>query len=357
MNRRLAGDKGIALILVLWVMTLLSVMSGEFAQTMRTEINITGNYKEETQCYYFARSGIDLAVHGLLKKTSFPVLIEAGTPIAPEESAAEWRVGENIPSIAFGNGSIELQIENESGKININTAQSGLLKMMLNPFDLDEQVKSTIVDSIQDWRDPDDLHRLNGAESDYYQSLPTPYSAKNGDFDSVEELLLVKGITPEIFYGGLSEMVTIYSGKEPKSDAAPTGRRAPARAGRGQPQPKKLPSDRININAASPLVLRALPRMTDDLVQAVLEARAEKPFESLPELAQIVGKDVYAAISPYLTTDLLPLYTIRSTGRNPESNARHGIKAVVELDATLPDQYRILEWLDNMEFRPKPARS
>ena len=59
-----------------------------------------------------------------------------------------------------------------------------------------------IVDSILDWKDADDLHRLNGAESDYYLSLPNPYRAKDANFDTLEELLLVRGVTPEILYGG-----------------------------------------------------------------------------------------------------------------------------------------------------------
>ncbi len=64
-----------------------------------------------------------------------------------------------------------------------------------------------ITDSILDWVDPDDLVNPFGAESEYYYSLPEPYPAKNGFFDVPEELLLVRGVTPEIYYGrkGMSE--------------------------------------------------------------------------------------------------------------------------------------------------------
>jgi general secretion pathway protein K len=84
----------------------------------------------------------------------------------------------------------------------------------VNKFDLDDKEKDIIVDSILDWRDNDDLRRLHGAEDEYYQSLPDPYRAKNDDFESVEELLLVKGITPEIFHGGLKNIVTVYTDKK-----------------------------------------------------------------------------------------------------------------------------------------------
>src|SRR5205807_2358577 len=58
-----------------------------------------------------------------------------------------------------------------------------------------------VANSILDWMDPDEEPRSNGAESDYYTTLPTPYNAKNGPLDSLEELLLVRGVTPELLFG------------------------------------------------------------------------------------------------------------------------------------------------------------
>ena len=81
----------------------------------------------------------------------------------------------------------------------MNLAPEVILRNLINSLDLPGEDKdllvNTIVDSILDWKDPDDFHRLQGAESDYYQSLPHPYKAKNGNFDTVEELILVKGVT------------------------------------------------------------------------------------------------------------------------------------------------------------------
>ncbi|MFZ7111144.1 MAG: general secretion pathway protein GspK [Desulfatiglandales bacterium] len=338
-----AHNRGFALVLVLWILALLSVLVGEFTRTMRTEIHITGNLKEETQGYYFARAGVELAVQGLLHKDPvFPLRLEKDALLSEEEKYA-WHIGSEIPPIGFKGGRIDIKIENESGKININTAGQSLLQLMLNPFDLGDEEKNIIVDSIQDWRDADDLHRLYGAENDYYQSLPVPYSAKNGDFDSVEELLRVRGVTPEIFYGGLQEMVTIYPRKE--SEALQAGGRRPA----------STAASRININAASPRLLRALPLMTDDLVAAILEYRAEKPFQSIAQAVPVVGAEVFQVITPYLSTDLVPQYTVSAVGSIPEGSARRGVQAVIELDPTLKNKYRTLEWLDHIEFWPKSA--
>ena len=60
-----------------------------------------------------------------------------------------------------------------------------------------------IVNSILDWIDPDDQTHPEGAETQYYQGLNPPYAAKNGPIDDISELLLIKGVTPEIYYGGV----------------------------------------------------------------------------------------------------------------------------------------------------------
>lgn len=58
-----------------------------------------------------------------------------------------------------------------------------------------------VAEAILDWIDEDDEPRPFGAESDYYQALPTPYASKNGPLNSVEELLLVRGVSPSLLFG------------------------------------------------------------------------------------------------------------------------------------------------------------
>jgi general secretion pathway protein K len=210
--------------------------------------------------------------------------------------------------------------------------------MMLNNFEIDDTNKNIIVDSIMDWRDKDNFHRANGAEDEYYLALPEPYKCKNGDFTSIEELLLVRGVTPEIFYGGLKDMVTVYQDKETGSESDNL-RRA------------EFDFNRININAASPRMLRALPRMTDDMVQEIIKYRGGKDFRSLADLQLIVGSDIYAAIWPYITLSLSPYYTIKSVGMLKESQTRQGVQAVVKIDRKLIKGYEIIQWIDGIEYR------
>jgi general secretion pathway protein K len=337
MKRILKSERGIALFLVLWVMALLTVIAGEFCYAMRTEVNITRNFKEETQTYYIAVSGLSLAIGELVVNEFVPRQVKA--PAGGEEPEdIRWRINTDIPAIPFGEGQFKVERENESGKVNLNRAGGPLLKMMLNNFEIEDTDKNIIVDSIMDWRDKDNFRRANGAEDDYYLSLPQPYKCKNGDFTSIEELLLVRGVTPEIFYGGLKDMVAVYQDKE-----TGTERDNLRRAG--------FDFNRININAASPRMLRALPRMTEDMVQAIMKYREKKDFRSLSDLSLIVGSDIYAAISPYITLSLSPYYTIKSVGMLKESQTRQGVQAVVKIDRTLQKGYEVIQWIDGLEYR------
>lgn len=346
MQQVIKSENGIVLFLVLWVLMLLSVIAGEFCRTMRTEVNVTRNFKEGTQAYYIAVAGLNRAIAEIIRDDIVPVQAESAEGEEEEEEAIKWRINTDIPAVTFGQGQFEVKIENESGKININKAQRGLLRMMLDGFDLEDIDKDVIVDSILDWRDKDDFHRLNGAEDDYYLSLPEPYKCKNGDFDLVEELLLVKGVTPEIFYGGLRDMTTVYqdNGTTSRKKRMPgIGSSRSSRRGAG--------SSRININAASPWMLRLLPQMTDDFVNDIMEYRKEQDFKSLTDLLPIVGADVYAAISPYIMLKKCSYYTIRSKGTVHDSKTRRGVTALVEIDRRLKNGYWVIRWLDDFEHQ------
>lgn len=333
----LPSQRGVALYLVLWVMALLTVIAGEFSYAIRTEANITRNFKEETQAYYIATSGVFWTIGELVVNEFVPRPAQAPDDEDKPEDA-RWRINADIPAVPFGDGQFKVEKQNESGKVNLNRAGQPLIRMMLNSFALDDAAKNVIVDSIMDWRDKDNFHRPNGAEDDYYQSLPEPYKCKNGDFTTVQELLLVRGITPEIFYGGLKEMVSVYQDKE-----TPAQPGAPRRVG--------VDFNRININAASPQMLRSLPGMTEDMVGKIIEYRRKKDFRSLSELSLLLGTEIYMAISPYITLRLSPYYTIKSTGMLKGSQTRQGVQAVIKIDKTMPKGYEIIQWIDGLEYR------
>lgn len=321
--------------MVLWVLILLSGIATEFCFAMRTEVNMVRNFKEQTEAYYIAIAGLNRAVFELLRNESSPEKkrLLADENEEPPETAPRWRMNTDIPPVPFAEGRFKVRIGNEAGKINLNTANKTLLKMMLNSFEIEEQEKSIIVDSILDWRDENDLHRMNGAENDYYQSLPTPHDCKNGDFDAIEELLMVRGITPDVFYGGLKNMVTAFH------DRGST-------RGKVRRRSSKANVSKICINAASRTMLLSLPQMTNDLAQSIMDFRKEADFKSVGEVSTLLGADVYGAISHHITLTPSSYYQIESVGRIADSRTRQGISVMVEINRTIKKGYRVVQWND-----------
>lgn len=330
----IGNEHGIALFLVLWVLALLTVIVGEFCYTMRTQMNITRNFKEETQAYYLAVAGANRAIVELIRNERIP---PKATTVEDEEEE-RLRINTDIPPVSFGEGRFKVHVANESGKINLNTANTRLLRVMLTGFDLEDDERDVIVDSILDWRDKDRLHRVNGAEDDYYQSLPEPYECRDGDFKSVGELLLVRGVTPELFFGGLEKLVTVYSDSQGGDQGGIRHIR------RKQPN---IVSGKMNINAATFEMLRTLPGMTEDLARDIVEFRKERDFKTVTELLEIVGADVYKSVQSYLTVQTIPYYTVTSVGIVGGGETRRAVEALVKIDAKTKKGYRIIRWLDD----------
>ena len=341
-NRRIRrNQRGIALFIVLWVLTLLSVMVAEFAFATRTAVNMVRNFKEETQAYYLARSGMNMAAAELVNARLNPPRPSATDDgNADGEPDFQLRYNAALPALAVPGGEIHLRVESLSGRINLNRAGPTLLRMMLDSLDIAEETRSIVVDSILDWRDPDNLRRLHGAENAYYQSLPDPYFAKNGDFDAVDELLMVRGVTPEIFEK-IRNMLTVF----PKSDPD----RA-ARAARGETGPyDDFNFERLDINNMRRPLLEALPGMTPEVAEAILRFRKTEDFRTFTQLRSIVGDETYAALTRFATFQTIPAFAVRVEGRLPGTSIRRTVEAVVEIDLVDPERFRFLKWRDDGE--------
>lgn len=368
MTKQIIGEKGVALLMVLWVLMLLTVIVGEFCFTMRTRVNITRNFKESTEAYYIAVAGLNRAIEEIIRQEMTPPRIVSmksmknhADPALEEAAAPSWRMNTNIPPMAFAGGEFEIRIENQSGKVNINLAEKPLLAAMLEGFDMDPSEKDVIVDSIMDWRDADRNHRINGAEDDYYQSLPEPYDCKDADFDSPEELLLVRGVTPEIYFQGLEHLVTVIP-KNIKTAGMRGAIKKNIKAGgmRGAKKEEgEFDYNKLNVNAITAEAWASLPGMTEELVADIQAFRAEKDFRSLTEVRDIVGAEVFQGIANSLTTETTPYYKITSFGKINGSRISEGVTAVVQFNSQLREKFQIMEWTDGVSDekrrRPEPV--
>lgn len=248
-----AGEQGIALLMVLWIMVFLTVIVTEFAYSMRTELSVTRNFKDDVQSYYLARAGIERALAELSTDYDYNYLDENGDVVfGKKEIVASKETGitqEEEPVLSpgaeapLGEGTFSFRVIDLEGRIDINIAMTNrtILNELLIQAGVKEKMdRDTIIDSMLDWKDADDLHRLNGAEDSYYLGLDPPYPTKDGRLETVEELLNIKGITEQILYGDPGE----ENGEEPYKGLINflnvTG------------------TKRVNINTAPEEVLRAL---------------------------------------------------------------------------------------------------
>lgn len=260
---------GSALIIVLWVIALLSVLIGGFAYDMHMESRIVSYQRKKLKAVYLARGGIELA-RALLARSA---QVQGATD--PETTKAEpWyanakrlRQGYAVMGLTdtLGEGAIIVDIAPEPALRNVNSLKDDDWELVLQAGGVPEETWSELIDCFNDWRDGDDQPNLDGAETDdYYARLDPPYKArgrkgKAAALDTVDELLLIKGFTRPILYGGpLSEDDT--------NSVHITGIADLLTA-------LKESGEQVNVNAASKRVLMTLPGIDETRADAIIETR------------------------------------------------------------------------------------
>jgi general secretion pathway protein K len=298
-------NKGFALLLVMWVIAILMIIVLSFSFTTKIETSSTLQFKDMIEKRFIAEAGLQRAIfeifYFMYKHPSFAEGVQ-GTSIIDETEM--WKADGRYYEDKIKNGTFSVNIIDEQGKIDLNMAPEIVLKNLLKTMGIDDQEADSIVDSIMDWKDADDLHRLNGAESDYYMSLPKPYKAKNANFDTVEELLFVKGIKPEMLFGteqkkGLIDFLTVHS----KQRA-------------------------INVNSAPKEVLMAIPGMTEEIADSIIEYRKEKRINNINEIHEILGTN-FNSIMPYIIAGSSNIFTIESTGYKGNKKNGYTLRATI----------------------------
>jgi general secretion pathway protein K len=288
----------LVLVLVLWILTILMVIALSLSYMVRTDLAGTFAHLRDTEDKYLALSGIERAKAELVYRR-FKL---------HEEGAEVWRVDGTPYEYDLGSGIVKVRILNESSKIDINAASEALLRQLFITQGLSEQEADVIVDSIMDWKDTDNIPRPNGAEEDYYARLPKPYGIKNGLFDSVDELLYVRGMTREILYGGrgkrgIADLLTVYSGH-----------------------------NMVSVKYADRDVLRAVPGLTEEIIDAIIERRKEREIRGPQDLQDVLGQSM-GEVNKYLSFSESPFFRVESEGRSHRENKRgYGIRAVLALE-------------------------
>ena len=189
----------------------------------------------------------------------------------------------------IGEGTVSLSFTELESKININTADSPLLQQVLTAQGADANSISTVSDSILDWIDPDDATRPAGAESDYYLGLTPSYYAKNAPMDSLDELLLVKGVTHNM-YCGISSDDSQTPFPEHKLGFGHAIGKEPDYAFGLRDVFTPFSSGKINLLTADDKVLQLIPGVDTGAAQAIETARdSDPPIRNVGQLLAAAG--------------------------------------------------------------------
>ncbi|MEO7199232.1 MAG: hypothetical protein ABIY56_03340 [Dokdonella sp.] len=191
-----ARMRGVAFVLVMWVIAMLSVLLGSFALIARTESLQARHLFDTTAARYAAEAGLNLAVYGLSKGIPEQRWVADGRPYA----------------FGFDTAQVEVSITDDSGKIDINTADTLMLKSLFVSAGVEDALATELADSIQDWRDPDDLSLPNGAEIADYKAVGLTYGPRNAPFETLSELQQVLGMTYDL-YMRVEPALTLFSGR------------------------------------------------------------------------------------------------------------------------------------------------
>jgi len=313
------NNRGIALITVILIIAILVAVVIELNRSSRADIYDAANLSDGIKLTYIAKSGF----YGAAALLNNP---QNSYDTLRDDWAKADLLSEKSTSL-FTDGYFIATIEDETGKIPLNKLVNGkeynaaikdiLVRLLSQPeFGLDERKVAEIVDSIKDWIDSDEEVTGYGAESSYYTSLDPPYEAKNAPLDCIEELLMVKGVTKEIFNGTTEK---------------------PALAGYVTADSDGL----ININTAPKMVLRALsPAISAELADRMDEYRRKEgnDLSSIQWYKQVPGMaDV--TIPPELITVKSNYFKIISVGKM--KNMSQGLSGVVKRSG---QTVQIIKW-------------
>jgi general secretion pathway protein K len=292
-------SRGIALVVVLWLVALLALMAVSQTAAVRTDTQIIGNLVESANARAAAYAGLQLAI------------VDVAKPLSAREMSPDG----SLYALHFDSAALFIAISDEGGKVDINVAPAPLLDALLKASGVEEGRRAALVAAILDWRDKDTLRRLNGAEEEDYRAAGLDYGPRNGPFQSLEELALVLGFDAQLYYA-FADSLTIYSG-----------------------------SATTNMAVATPLVLQAL------------HGGSEDGSDTLSDSTYTVDEPATDATSGFRGTGGSNVFSIYVEARL-DSGVRERLEAVVRLlpsRANTPLRYELLRWREGVAPRLPPG--
>jgi general secretion pathway protein K len=187
---------GMALIVVLWLVVLLSIMAAGHSRNVRTDTTLAARQVQSAKARALAEAGINHVILEMLAA----------------DSDRKLPVDGSLFTVRIGADDVTIAIRDATGFVDLNAAKPELLGAALEACGVGETARRDLVDAILDWRDRDDLTRLHGAEHDDYVAAGVAWTSRDGAFEVVDELKYLPGMS-QSRYDCLAPFVTVYSGR------------------------------------------------------------------------------------------------------------------------------------------------
>jgi general secretion pathway protein K len=316
-NRRGSRKKGSALLTVLWLSAALSAIGLAVASQVRGETERTETNVDDARAYFAARGAVERAALHILWRNY----------VDAERQPIYYTPGQPVMTLDYPDATVRVEVIPEASKLSINGIRPEDLLRLLGALGVEPQRALELTQAIVDWRTPADP--MHPSAFDAFYGLQTPsFSARHASFQEDEELLLVKGMTPDIYYGaalgathaGLRDCVSVYGSV----------------AG-------------VDVNTAQPAILETLGISADDAATLV-KSRTEHPILNFQDFSRIV--QALGPAGARLRMGGGTMYTLRATARLKRSDGKlsdlqRGVEALVKFYGTgNTPLYDIVRWYD-----------
>jgi len=273
---------GFILIAVLWISLLVSIFALNTATKSRLQGVQAMNVQEWPGQSQALHSALSRGYHEYRKYQANKGLLEkkGEWEAATGEKLELWHPRYEPYEFVLDGQRIGIRILNSRGRLDINSIDVHLLEQIVALCGASPGAEtSSIANSILDWTDRDDLTRPGGAEKDYYLSLPEPYLPKNNRIQDIRELLLVKGVNRQIFYGtpdhpGLVHFFSVHGG-----------------------------SEKLDINSAAPETFAFLGEIPQEVIQDIIDKRMQDPVSRIADLGDLIPHGYFDQLQRYFTVD------------------------------------------------------
>ena len=317
-------DNGSALLAVLWLAAALSAIAFSVANSVRAETDRTSTQVDALRAYYLAAGAIDRAI----------LYIQWGPSYRNPDGTPKY-FQNPMPALHFNfpTGATITEIIPETSKLNINSAPQAELLALLVALGAPPEQAGTVVQGIVDWRAPSPGGSFTQFDQ-YYLSLVPSFQARHASFQEIEELLLIRGVTPDLFYGsytkddqgrlirrpGLRDCLSVYGS-----------------------------TTTLDANTVEPPVMQAVG-ISADVATAIVNLRRVAPFRDMGQLSPFAGGGPGMG---RLSLTSSAIVTLRATAQlrlasGQLSDLRRSVSAMVKfLGPEWTPAFHIMRWYDN----------